>query len=211
MPSDEASEEQRRKYRAELEARMALAPKLDQTGQCLCGAVKFSAKGPIRFSNLCHCKSCVRFVGAGPVHLVGLNNREEGLTFTEGEDAIRIVKGHGVMRHAFCSQCGGAIYQWPEGADFCGLFPSTFRIEQGDRGCALPDELKPVFHINYENRMRDHEDGLVKWKVWPNGERLNNDGTAYIEAPARPPTLAVVAGVLAATAALGLLVSRVRK
>ena len=34
------------------------------TGRCLCGAVRFEATGPAKWTGYCHCESCRRHTGA---------------------------------------------------------------------------------------------------------------------------------------------------
>ena len=59
------------------------------------------------------------------------------------------------MVHYFCSNCGTNIYEAPEGAPFAALSPALFGIVAGDKLQTLPDDLKPTFRDNYENRHMD--------------------------------------------------------
>jgi hypothetical protein len=161
-----------------------MPPSIDLTGKCNCGRVKFHAAGEILFNLLCHCKACTRAGGVSPVHLLAIT--QEGFTITQGEKDLKVAKGHGKMRHAFCTECGCRIYQHPDDRGFRSLFPPTFHIEDKygtiNNGCLLlPPEMMPKAHINYESRLRNFEDDLPKFKEWPDGERLNNDGTSYKE------------------------------
>lgn len=70
------------------------------------------------------------------------------------------------------------VYQHPLSKPFTVVLPTNFRIEQGDVGQMLPEELKPTMHINYENRQWDHADVLPKFKTFPSaGVVMNNDGS----------------------------------
>jgi hypothetical protein len=45
--------------------------------------------------------------------------------------------------------------QYCEGKDYVSLFPPTFKIEQGETACKVPESIRPQCHINYENRYWD--------------------------------------------------------
>ncbi|CAM9224495.1 unnamed protein product [Chrysoparadoxa australica] len=143
-----------------------------EVGECQCGAISFKLDGPIKFSMICHCKPCSRFTGSQDTHLVGISN--EYFSFSSGEDKLKIYEGKLVQ--AFCGECGSPIYQHPPGADFKAVYPTSFRYEQGEVGCLLPEDYKPTARVNYENRLFDVTDTMPKFKTWPSGEKCENDG-----------------------------------
>lgn len=127
-------------------------------------------------SGYCHCKTCSRGHGVSPVHLVVVPN--EAFTFTKNsEDNTKIVEDK--ILFCRCKTCGVCVYQQPKSKPFTAVLPVNFRIEQGGVACALPDNLKPTFHLNYENRLLDSADDLPKFKEFPgeNAVMLNNDGS----------------------------------
>jgi hypothetical protein len=152
---------------------------VDQTGQCLCGGVKFHTKGTMIFNQLCHCRACGRARGMTPVHLVGVKG---DFTILEGEDLIKDVQGHQTLIHTICKQCGTGLYQRPKGVDFYATFPSTFQIETSTKesfpSSLLPSHLLPKNHANYENRLHDFHDSLPKYKAFPgaNAVLMTNEG-----------------------------------
>src|SRR5438128_2248957 len=73
-------------------------------GGCLCGAVRYRAEGPPRALSLCHCESCRRAAGGGPVAWTVLN--AAGFSW-QGEPA-RFASSPGVER-TFCARCGTAL------------------------------------------------------------------------------------------------------
>lgn len=99
------------------------------------------------------------------------------------------------MVHAFCSACGAHVYQHPEGAAFRALFPLTFRSPgvfnktfgadggvADPKNCLLGERLWPRAHLNYENRLRDWDDSLVKWQKFAGSSpRVNNDGSIIVD------------------------------
>ena len=152
-------------------------------GGCNCGAVAFEfnlgGSEPF-FRGYCHCRACSRAHAVSPVMLFAV----PAATFavTRGEEHISVRPGQGRMTHAFCTQCGCAVWQCPAGASFRALFPVTFHIERPDPAmpcgvsCKLPEEMLPVKHFNYENRLVDWHDPLPKF-VRFGGQQMNNDGT----------------------------------
>ena len=95
-----------------------------------------------------------------------------------GEDHVRISNGYGKMIHAFCTNCGTGIYQYPDGATFRAVFPTTFQIHDAsnEKSCMLPEEYLPKAHVNYENRLTDWFDELPKYKTNRAGIRVTNNG-----------------------------------
>ncbi len=170
-------------------------------GRCYCGSVCFRAQGAPIFNVLCHCRPCSRARGVSPVHLYGVP--EEVFAITKGEDLIKVVtcpedqltksyNNSRPMTHAFCSNCGSFIYQRPQGAGFRALSPVSFQIEtklsENDEtnvcgvSSILPEELWPMAHYNYENRVRNHYDALPKYRTFKHGGvRLTNEGEVVEE------------------------------
>lgn len=147
-----------------------------QTGRCNCGKIKFKLSGTVRMNGYCHCKACAAGQSQSPVHIIGVSSSD--FEIIEGSDSLSVGNGMGSMRHGFCKHCGSSVYQHPDGADFKATFPATYHIQDASGpGCKLPSEYLPQAHINYENRLMDSTDSLPKFKVWPSGERVENDGT----------------------------------
>ena len=76
------------------------------TGQCMCGAVQYEIRGPIRDVIACHCEQCRRASGhfvaataAQPKHLV--ITKDDGLAWYEGTKYIR---------RGFCRICGSTLF-----------------------------------------------------------------------------------------------------
>ena len=151
---------------------------INQSGQCACGAVKFVTQGKINFSVFCHCKACSRFRSMSPVHLLGVP--AENFRIVDGEDKVKIGHGFNKIIQGFCVECGSAVFQCPEGANFRALYPTTFQIGDPDLpSCLLPEKYLPKFHVNYENRLINIDDNLPKYEIWMTGNRLNNDGSPF--------------------------------
>lgn len=162
--------------------------KFGQTGQCYCGACKFHVEGVELFNMLCHCRACGRARGMTPVHLIGVSGE---FTFLEGEENAKTIKGLGTVMHTNCKNCGGGLYQRPEGARFYAVFPTSFQIESTTEvesptsvpSCLLPPHLLPKCHANYENRLHNYYDSLPKFKAFAGGNAvlMTNEGDIIVE------------------------------
>lgn len=165
----------------------AVPQKFKQNATCMCGSIKFVIEGTTLLNGYCHCRACTRIMGVSPVHIIGIAPRE-CVTFKTGSQLVKTVKGFlgdgPQMMKSFCSECGSTIYSRPDGENFVNVYPTTFWFNNGvnlaDRSFdevnpmprsngsfLLPDELKPMLHINYENRQKPFIDGLPKFKDFP--------------------------------------------
>ena len=78
-----------------------------RSGNCLCGAVSFTATLPGDGIQLCHCAQCQRWTGGGPLAVVRVSDVE--LTGTDHIEPFH-ASAHG--ERAFCKSCGTPLY-WP--------------------------------------------------------------------------------------------------
>ena len=147
---------------------------IEDNGACRCRSVKYKVKGNVLFNALCHCKACCHNRGMSPVHLIGISPAS-AFEISEGAELLTKTNGYGKMRHAFCSKCGVMVNQHPDGADFYAVLPTNFHIEDGVN-CKLPEKYLPKAHVNYENRQYDSCDKLPKFKVFPPGPMVDNQG-----------------------------------
>jgi hypothetical protein len=75
------------------------------SGRCLCGAVRFEAKGPPKWVRWCHCESCRRHSGAPANVLVSFE--KAAVTVVDGAIA-EFNSSPGVSR-GFCARCGPTL------------------------------------------------------------------------------------------------------
>lgn len=79
------------------------------TGRCLCGAVRYEVRGPLRDILVCHCVECRRWSG----HLGAFSaTREEDLVLHDS-GAIRWIDSPESDRRArrgFCGECGSSLF-----------------------------------------------------------------------------------------------------
>lgn len=75
------------------------------SGRCLCGEVRFEAKGKPKWVRWCHCESCRRHSGAPASVFAAFEN--DAVTVTEGVIA-KYNSSPGVER-GFCARCGSTL------------------------------------------------------------------------------------------------------
>lgn len=111
------------------------------TGGCLCGAVRFQARGAAKWTAYCHCHSCRKQTGAPVSAFAGFERSE--VTFTQGAPAT-FASSPGVKR-GFCSVCGSTLTyegdRWPSEIHFhVGAFDA-------------PQDFAPQGHAFVEERI----------------------------------------------------------
>ncbi len=77
---------------------------MTRTGQCLCGAVKFTAQGVSPEVGVCHCGMCRRWSG-GPLLAVEV----ESVAFDGAENITRFGSS-GWAERGFCKLCGANLF-----------------------------------------------------------------------------------------------------
>lgn len=116
------------------------------TGGCLCGAVRFEARGAPKWTAYCHCRSCRKHTGAPVSAFAGFERLH--VAFTKGQ-LVTFASSAGVKR-GFCAACGSTLTyegdRWPTEIHFhVGAFdmPQDFPPS----GHAFADERLPWLHI----------------------------------------------------------------
>ena len=93
------------------------------TGGCLCGAVRFKARGPAEKPHTCSCTQCRRHTGAFTVAWVEFQKAHVEWIGPDGEPAT--YRSSDWSSRAFCKRCGsslGAIDDAPTVALLVGAF-----------------------------------------------------------------------------------------
>ena len=111
-------------------------------GGCLCGRIRFTAKGPVQKPHTCSCKMCQKHSGALTQTWVEFPSDSVEWDGPGGEPSKW--RSSEYSNRSFCSECGstlGAIDDDPVIAIPLGSFDSPNR-----------KELKPLGHTNKSSR-----------------------------------------------------------
>ena len=102
------------------------------TGRCLCGAVRYEIRGPMRDVIVCHCQECRRWGG----YLGAFSaTRAEDLVFVV-DDTLRWIDSPESDRHArrgFCGECGSSLFWQADGAERINVAAGTLDRPTGLR------------------------------------------------------------------------------
>jgi hypothetical protein len=117
-------------------------------GCCLCGAVRYAVRGPLRPVVNCHCSQCLRFHG----HHGAYSGAPWAKVAISGE-SLRWFRSSEMARRGFCGICGSSLFFDKDGRDFVAIAAGTL-----DR----PTGLSTVRHIFTAERADYYEitDGL---------------------------------------------------
>ena len=86
-------------------------------GGCLCGAVRYSARGPVTRVNHCHCSQCRRTSGA--VAATWAKVPLAGFAVVAGRPAS--YRSSDFATRAFCAVCGSTLFWQRDNADAIDL------------------------------------------------------------------------------------------
>jgi hypothetical protein len=81
-------------------------------GGCLCGAVRYQVRGPLRGILLCHCGQCRRVHS----HLGAYSSAARADVVIEGADALVWFASSPRGRRSFCRFCGSSVFYEPADA-----------------------------------------------------------------------------------------------
>jgi len=112
------------------------APKSATTavGGCLCGAVRYQVRGPLREVVNCHCGQCRKFHG----HYAAYTNAALADVDISGKRQLKWYRSSSFARRGFCGKCGSSLF-WQR------LKGGTISIAAGT--LEPPTKLKSTRHI----------------------------------------------------------------
>lgn len=95
------------------------------TGGCLCGAVRYAVRGPLRDVIACHCNQCRRMSG----HYVAATATPRGDLDITGEADLTWYRASSEANRAFCATCGSTLFWQSDKANFTSIFAGS--LDQG--------------------------------------------------------------------------------
>jgi hypothetical protein len=107
------------------------APAVRATGGCLCGAVRYEVRGPLRDVVVCHCRQCRRFHG----HVGAYAACAAGDLVVAPSGELRAHEEAGRAR-TFCAACGTGLFWRAEGRESVSIAAGTLDEPTGLRTIA---------------------------------------------------------------------------
>ncbi len=102
------------------------------SGGCLCGAVRYEVRGPLRDVVVCHCERCRRTHG----HVAAYTAcAPADLVVDDAAGALRWYEADGRAR-GFCSRCGASLLWRADGRDSVSIAAGTLDPPTGLRTVA---------------------------------------------------------------------------
>lgn len=133
------------------------------TGGCLCGAVRYEVKGPLRDVVNCHCSMCQKLHGVYGAHSKA---RKVNITITK-DDGLAFYKTSETARRGFCRECGSSLFWEPFDLDATGIIAGSLDgpTELGTMGHIFVSEKSDFYSIT---------DDLPQFDGSSNGKMVND-------------------------------------
>ena len=96
-------------------------------GACLCGAVRFTAHGPLRGVVYCHCSQCRKQTGH---HYAATNVADRNIEI-KGTGDITWYRASEKARRGFCRICGSALFWKHDELDTISVMAGAFEKPTG--------------------------------------------------------------------------------
>ena len=105
------------------------------TGRCLCGAVSYEVRGPLRDIILCHCVECRRWSGSvGAFSATKIEHlavtRSDSLRWVDSPESNR------GARRGLCAECGSSVFWQAADTERVGIAAGTLDPPTGLRVAA---------------------------------------------------------------------------
>ncbi|MDP3017733.1 MAG: GFA family protein [Deltaproteobacteria bacterium] len=146
------------------EENMSEEKQVTASGGCLCGAVRYEIRGPLRNVINCHCSKCRRFHGHTGAY-TSIRREHLVLTVQSGLKWYRSVTDETPNVHrGFCHECGSSLFWDPRGSG------SNIAVAAGSLDA--PTGLKTVGHV-WVSQIADYyeiTDGLPKFETSHGGK-----------------------------------------
>jgi len=82
------------------------------SGGCLCGALRYEARGEALYAGHCYCADCRKASGSGFVPYLGFAREAIRFTGASRAFAVRAANGNEAVRN-FCPVCGSLVFGGP--------------------------------------------------------------------------------------------------
>jgi Uncharacterized conserved protein len=100
---------------------------VERTGHCLCGAVRFRTRGPVRGVIACHCTQCRRQSG----HFYAATSVADDCLSIDGEDLLVWFRASPEAARGFCGNCGSILFWKSNGSATTSIGAGAFDDPNG--------------------------------------------------------------------------------
>jgi len=98
-----------------------------RSGGCLCGAVRYEVRGPLRPVVMCHCTQCARVTG----HVMAATAARHGDFRLVSEGGLGWYASSAEARRGFCTRCGSTLFWQGNGRDYVSIAAGTLDDSSG--------------------------------------------------------------------------------
>jgi hypothetical protein len=98
-----------------------------RTGGCLCGAVRYEVRGPLRPIVMCHCSQCRRITG----HVMAATAARHGDFRLLSQAGLAWYASSQEARRGFCSHCGSTLFWQGAGRDYLSIAAGSLDDSSG--------------------------------------------------------------------------------
>ena len=118
------------------------------TGGCLCGAVRYQARGEPRFAGYCCCDDCQKQSGSGFIPFMGFSASAIAITGDAMTHSLPLSDGR-VSDRNHCARCGSLVFGGVRGRDeFHTVYAGTLDdLSQFKPKMAINTRFKPDWVI----------------------------------------------------------------
>lgn len=110
----------------------------DRSGQCMCGAVRFTVRALATDYGACHCKMCQRWTGAA---LLAVTVREPDIDW-QGTESIGRFQSSDWAERAWCMRCGSGLwYKVTAGGPHLGNYEIPIGLLDDTSGLTMTSEI----------------------------------------------------------------------
>ncbi len=99
-------------------------------GSCLCGAVRYEVRGPLRPVIYCHCQQCRKSTGH---YMAATAAAREDLVLTE-DRGLKWYRSSDVARRGFCGTCGSTLFWEADNRGHIAIAAGTLDGATGIKG-----------------------------------------------------------------------------
>jgi hypothetical protein len=96
-------------------------------GRCLCGAIQYEVRGPLRAITACHCSQCRRTSG----HHAAMTSAPTAAIALTTSESLRWYRSSETAERGFCGICGSNLFWRTIGGDTTSITAGTLDLPTG--------------------------------------------------------------------------------